>query len=129
MSKYAKQSCWDCQRAVVGCPWSTMARPIEGWTAVKTKIPNGCGSEFTESYHITACPLFKRDERGRNKIAPGQKISTMKLAEFFGTTVSELQNLSDDDIIALAAEKGVLVDIVHDRVRHVYVRRCKNGSM
>lgn len=54
-----KQLCFDCRKAVGGCPWSRSFIPIDGWTAEPTII-NQCYDK-TESYQITACPLFVSD--------------------------------------------------------------------
>lgn len=65
--------CFDCQKACGGCSWSeldpdtlkTRFKPVPGWTAEKVKYQtqaiNG-GAKFCDTYHITACPEFVRDE-------------------------------------------------------------------
>lgn len=65
--------CFDCQRACGGCPWSELDpdtnqprfQPVPGWTAEKVKLnvyggPNGM--VVIDTYHVTDCPLFLRDE-------------------------------------------------------------------
>lgn len=51
--------CWDCQRAAGPkedrCSWSLKLRPVDGWTAKKSRIIEG-------SYHVKKCPLFIPDE-------------------------------------------------------------------
>lgn len=51
--------CWDCSRALGGCSWSREYVPVEGWVAEPTTIRNNA-TGYTNSYHIIACPLFKR---------------------------------------------------------------------
>lgn len=64
--------CFDCQRACGGCSWSAwdpvtekpMFRPVPGWTATPSKVDNAKGRKAKPvwTYHVTACPLFVRDE-------------------------------------------------------------------
>lgn len=64
--------CFDCQKALGGCAWSEINpetskprfEPIPGWTAEKvTMTVNHKGGVYsTETYAITDCPLFVRDE-------------------------------------------------------------------
>ena len=61
--------CIDCKKACGGCPWSAIDpetdrpafKPVPGWSATETVLYNGSSVERT--YHITACPLFERDEK------------------------------------------------------------------
>jgi len=65
--------CFDCKKACGKCSWSAIDpvtgkvkfEPVPGWTAEKMEInfswSNGRPC-FSETYHITACPLFERDE-------------------------------------------------------------------
>lgn len=129
MSRREEQLCWDCQRAVGGCPWSTMGKPVEGWTAQKTKIPNGCSDEYTESYHITACPLFKKDEKRLPAIIPGERISTRNLGLVLGVSGDKLRKISDEELLKISAEKGIEVELFYRPKRYVYVKRCKNGLL
>lgn len=70
--------CFDCQNACGSCPWTAVNpktdeirfEPVPGWTAEKVRLlVGGCGTKkyFTETYHITACPLFKRGKRSPNE--------------------------------------------------------------
>ncbi len=71
--------CFDCENACGGCPWTATDpvtrklrfEPVPGWTAKKVRLTVGnYGSKknIVETYHITACPLFKRDkERKKTK--------------------------------------------------------------
>ena len=63
--------CFDCKNACGKCPWSafdpktgTVAfKPVPGWTAEEVEqIPNYRYKYSSTTYHITACPLFERDE-------------------------------------------------------------------
>ena len=47
--------CFDCQLAIGGCEWSAKFEPVPGWTARKNTVSG------IETYHIVACPKFKRD--------------------------------------------------------------------
>lgn len=49
--------CFDCKKAVGGCSWSEKFEPVEGWKAEPSIIAG-----YIESYYITECPLFERDE-------------------------------------------------------------------
>lgn len=73
MRSFAKKEtiCPDCENCVPnpetgkGCSWSRQFKPVEGWTAEKTKIVNRTieeGKEYTiDSYKVLDCPLFKSD--------------------------------------------------------------------
>jgi hypothetical protein len=65
--------CFDCKKACGGCSWSEVDpdtkkirfQPVEGWTATPSKIIAGYeGGKVThaDTYCITECPLFERDE-------------------------------------------------------------------
>ena len=59
--------CIYCKNAVPddkghGCPWSRNFDPVPGWTAEPTVLKAG-NSKPIETYHITACPMFDRDDR------------------------------------------------------------------
>lgn len=65
----ATNICFDCKNAVPdsdghGCPWSRKFKPVKGWTARKTKV--AVGPQYTETYEITACPLFEPDDKNRS---------------------------------------------------------------
>ena len=68
--RFAKKPtlCWDCERAIDNnCPWVERAEPVDGWTAFKTVVRTNC-QYLTDSYHVVACPMFKRDaEKGGQK--------------------------------------------------------------
>ena len=65
--------CFDCKKACGGCPWTEIDpetehprfAPVPGWTATETVVNmGGRHSRKEKTYHITACPLFeKEDER------------------------------------------------------------------
>lgn len=65
--------CFDCQKACSGCSWSELDyntgkprfEPIPGWKAEKVPYCSGWnayGGKYEDTYHITACPEFVRDE-------------------------------------------------------------------
>lgn len=53
---YVMQLCWECGKAVGGCPWSKRFEPVPGWTAVATKVKQQ--TTMLDTYCIIACPLF-----------------------------------------------------------------------
>lgn len=58
------QLCWHCQRACGGCAWSRSLKPVKGWKAEETFIPEPRGKEkkMTRGYLVLECPEFVRDE-------------------------------------------------------------------
>lgn len=59
--------CINCKNAVPdnrghGCPWSERFDPVHGWTAEPSVLRAGYGKPI-ETYRITACPMFDRDDR------------------------------------------------------------------
>lgn len=128
MCKKDEQLCWECQRATGGCSWSTMGKPVEGWTAEKTKIPNGCAGEFTDSYKITACPLFKKDEKREPVLVIGERISLEKLGAILGIRGEKIKPFSDEKIIDLAQKKGVEIQVVYGKNRSIFVTGVKKWS-
>ena len=61
--------CFNCKKACGGCPWTEIDSstnrpkftPVPGWTATKTKL-NMARGVIIDSYHITECPLFDKDD-------------------------------------------------------------------
>ena len=64
--------CFDCKKACGGCSWSAVDpvtgkvkyEPVPGWTARKVRYCVGYSGRkrvYTDTYHITACPLFDGD--------------------------------------------------------------------
>ena len=49
--------CWDCANAYGKCSWSDRLEPVEGWTAIETKVRWGEGN----TYNVRKCPQFIRD--------------------------------------------------------------------
>ena len=78
--------CFDCQKACGGCSWSELDpdtgkprfQPVEGWTAkpVVVQVDNG---RVIESYHITACPEFARDEKRKGDAKGGLTLEQMEV--------------------------------------------------
>lgn len=66
--------CWSCANAYGGCSWSKSFAPVDGWAAEPTKITK-FGNWKTksgdtrrkvyecQSYHIEACPLYRKDRK------------------------------------------------------------------
>ena len=58
--------CWECAKAGGLCSWSKNFTPVDGWTAVPTKIvasQYGDKSNTIDSYDVYACPEFELMER------------------------------------------------------------------
>ena len=69
--------CWRCGNAVPsadgtrGCPWSTVGRPVEGWSAIRrdirfqrSKQKKDQPGKRLESYLVVECPQFLAERRG-----------------------------------------------------------------
>ena len=70
--------CFDCAKACGRCSWSEIDpktnkvrfEPVPGWTAEKVRLNIGNWGEqptIRETYHITACPEFEKEEN-RNQV-------------------------------------------------------------
>lgn len=70
--------CIDCKKAAGRCSWSAvdpetnklLFKPVPGWTATKVlrqKNNPGDKDKTFETYRITACPLFEREEKRHSK--------------------------------------------------------------
>lgn len=57
------QLCWTCQNACGGCSWSKNLTPVEGWKATPTKIKVAPELTYCDSYLITDCPKYIKDEK------------------------------------------------------------------
>lgn len=66
--------CADCQTPINTCSWEREFKPVEGWKAEKKKLlilsVNG-ERNFTESYDVTECPLYKGPDDTREKSRAG----------------------------------------------------------
>ena len=52
--------CWDCAHATDDkCAWVRDGEAVEGWTATPTRLK--WGGDYSKSYIVRACPMFKRD--------------------------------------------------------------------
>ena len=65
--------CFSCARACGGCSWTGIDakgklrwEPVPGWTAKKVKMRLG-NHKVTDTYHITACPLYSHEEKKERK--------------------------------------------------------------
>lgn len=56
----ARSICWDCEHACCGCSWSRRFKPVNGWTAIPTKLKMK-GDRTTDTFIVLSCPQFKRD--------------------------------------------------------------------
>lgn len=69
--KSESNKCWSCGRAVRNqCSWAFCFKPVKGWTAVPTLIlarDKRLYSHTTDSFKITDCPLFIRDEDAKKR--------------------------------------------------------------
>lgn len=78
MNCYNKANiCINCKNAVPdnrghGCEWSRNFDPVPGWTAEPTILRAG-GNEI-ESYRITDCPKFERDDRYKPETAQSRPV-------------------------------------------------------
>lgn len=117
------QLCWDCQNALGNCPWSARGEAIEGWNAEKTLIPNGCDSEFTESYKIKACPMFIKDKERLPIVLPGDRISLKTLGLLLGIKARTLKSWQDQKIVTAAEKGGIKVEILRANIRTVKVKQ------
>ena len=61
--KYPPTLCWDCEKAIGDCRWSSKLRPIKGWKIIKTQKKIHGGGEY-ESCIVLECPEFKADAYG-----------------------------------------------------------------
>ncbi len=121
--KKEDQLCWDCQRAIGLCPWSQRGEEVKGWTATKTLIPNGCESEYTESYKITKCPLFIKDKERMPVVFAGDRISIKTLALLLNMKQRTLKSWQDNKIVKEAEKKGIKVEILRQNVRTIKVKQ------
>ena len=65
--------CFSCANACGGCSWTGTDEkgrlrwePVPGWTAKKVIMRLG-NHKTTETYHITACPLYCKEEQKERK--------------------------------------------------------------
>lgn len=54
--------CWKCKNAYGNCSWSKRFKPVEGWTAVPTKVNVGYKGQ-TDSFLVIECPQFIKSRR------------------------------------------------------------------
>lgn len=59
--------CWDCTKAVGGCAWSTLFKPIEGWKAQEIKATS---TKPYTTYLVEECPEFERDAYSGGTVRP-----------------------------------------------------------
>ena len=89
--------CFDCQKACGGCSWSELDpntgkprfEPVPGWTAEKVKLQTTStpkGRVIVETYYITACPEFVKDEPRKS----GHLILTEEQSKLFLDNVTRI---------------------------------------
>ena len=74
--------CADCDNACGGCSWSARDpetnkiryEPIPGWTAAVSILPPSGDAKEVRTYHITACPQFRRSVRTRRSSPEARRI-------------------------------------------------------
>lgn len=59
--------CWSCRvPGTGGCSWDKNFQPVEGWEAEPTKLRLWeKGGNGTDSFCVTACPLYQPVQSGR----------------------------------------------------------------
>lgn len=112
--------CWDCAHATDGvCPWAERGEPVDGWWARSSRVR--CGAkyiEYSKSYVVIECPLFKRDAwRGGTKedFAASHKVPIRDMRDF-RTLAALIIKQAVEDWIEL--EYGKITSLVscHGRV-------------
>lgn len=61
----SQQLCWGCRNACGGCAWSSMGKPVPGWTATPMRRNVGTSKGvpvIIDTYRVMACPLYVPDE-------------------------------------------------------------------
>ena len=61
----SQQLCWGGRNACGGCAWSSMGKPVPGWTATPMRRNAGTSKGvpvIIDTYRIMACPLYVPDE-------------------------------------------------------------------
>lgn len=56
--------CWKCEKACGRCSWSDRFEPVDGWSAVPTKIlvssrEKENSRKYTDSFDVYYCPEFE----------------------------------------------------------------------
>lgn len=53
------QPCFTCKKACGKCNWSRDAKPVDGWKAIPTYIPEN--ERCKDSFKILYCPEYEND--------------------------------------------------------------------
>lgn len=55
--------CFDCARAISGCPWIDWQEPVKGWNAEPIIVKSSANDGIKEinSYIVKDCPNYKPD--------------------------------------------------------------------
>ena len=103
--KMSLTKCTFCENAS-SCNWALFNKPIKGWRAEKTTIKGNPGTTF-QSYHVIACPQFKKAYREKKNSNEGVtwtqrdinilltnygKISVKKIAKALGRNENSVRN-------------------------------------
>ena len=94
--------CWQCEWATgkdKKCLWATKFEPVEGWTAIPTKVRADKFSRHTviDSFIVCDCPLFelmeeiKRRNEEKKNVKKRKKYSKYKPTDY--DKISELRNV------------------------------------
>jgi len=62
--------CWDCDRSILECSWLHIDKPVDGWTAIPTKLrvqTKKQEAHFIDSFKVEKCPLFIPVDSERKK--------------------------------------------------------------
>ena len=106
--------CFDCKNAVPdkegpGCEWSRKFEPVPGWTATPKRLNPGRHGTITETYEITACPMYDTDGETETERTPNRKIKVrcIETGVVFDSITSAANALGRrNDTIAEALRKG-----------------------
>ena len=96
--------CFDCKNACGGCSWTefnpetkqTRFEPVPGWTAKPVVLNVGAAKgqvRLVETYHITNCPQFVRDEP---RTGDTRELTEQQSKHFLDNLASYLRRWGDD---------------------------------
>lgn len=103
--------CFDCNNSVPdsrghGCPWSRKFEPVPGWTEEPVILGTGKNC-LTPTFHITACPMFDRDERKAVGEPTPIAVRCIETGEVFSSMRKAGKSLGEDgNTIAYATRNG-----------------------
>ncbi len=108
--------CWKCKNAVptkdAGCSWSRAFQPVEGWTAERkhTAKGNGSADDVYETYCVTACPEFRKDDGGdvmcrsnEGCLCIAEHVLRLQMNKYHSALQRYARSRSDNDLAQLKA--------------------------